>query len=273
LTPAETAKALNMTVHDAAYEVYPALVDPLYSESGELAKSLYDIRKFNSPIPGMRWSHHCPLSTTARTFPKMVSTAPFLPPPRDGCLEKCFLFVNVTVNVTNFSGVKNTTLPMTTPAPEGYTGPTAYVFRSKEGDVLMQDLTYCDGAVGGLDNKSSVCLPRDECEELCAETEGCSSISVHRYLPHCYLHGISGPDDFPLREDHPDFDLVLDVPDRERFETVSYSVAINCTTMGPTMVYNVSIGPDSINRTLCEQFCSDYDCDQLQLKTWPNGTL
>merc|ERR1719487_2496722 len=39
------------------------------------------------------------------------------------------------------------------------------------------------------------------------------------------------------------------------------------------MVYNVSVGPESINRTLCEEFCSLHDCDQMQIRTFPNGTI
>merc|ERR1719305_2005069 len=103
----------------------------------------------------MTWKHYCPMYTTSRTFPKMVSTAPFLPPGKDGCTAKCFRFVNLTHNVTvNASPVNltmvnmtNITPFMTTPPPEGYTGPTAYIFRSENGDVLMQEPTYCDGAV------------------------------------------------------------------------------------------------------------------------------
>merc|ERR1719305_400928 len=42
---------------------------------------------------------------------------------------------------------------------------------------------------------------------------------------------------------------------------------------GPVMAYNVSVGAESINRTLCEQFCSANDCDLMQIRTFPNGTI
>ena len=35
---------------------------------------------------------------------------------------------------------------------------------------------------------NALCLPREECERLCLETPGCTSIDMHRYLPRCYLN-------------------------------------------------------------------------------------
>merc|ERR1719253_560252 len=35
----------------------------------------------------------------------------------------------------------------------------------------------------------AICAPREACEEMCDQNPECTHVTVHRSLPHCFLHG------------------------------------------------------------------------------------
>ena len=49
---------------------------------------------------------------------------------------------------------------------------------------------WCSGNSADYTVQTDVlCLPREDCEKLCAGDERCLSFDMHRNLPRCYLNG------------------------------------------------------------------------------------
>jgi hypothetical protein len=45
-----------------------------------------------------------------------------------------------------------------------------------------------------LPDSDALCLPREECEELCTSLAGCMGIDMHKRLPRCYLNAVCDPE-------------------------------------------------------------------------------
>merc|ERR1719353_2235783 len=259
---------------------YPAHAVPLFERDAMLAKALYDIRKFKQPLPEMRFAHSCPQRGGFRTHSFMASLGPLLPMDghRDLCSSKCAFLTTTTTTTTtshNLSNASNETVVME-PRPE-YVW-TAQIRSTPERDFFAQDLDFCfaDPGVTSPNYTYSVCLPREDCEELCAETEGCAYVTMARAGFHCFLHGgdcgnFSCPVDYTL-----EYDLLVKDPGLvEAFDTRSFEGQWNCSweeTIYPDAADGTNL--TNLTREACEALCTALDCTEIHVAVHPgNGSL
>jgi hypothetical protein len=184
---------------------------------------VYDVRTFHTPLPELSWAHKCDVKTTFVVTDSSENKycqynnipAPYNALPKvveNTCFRKCSMLTNVTqeFEVRTFNRDENgTRLPAIN---------DTVVFETRFIDLRFENRKYLGtdtitvprggvydpvGAMAGPSGEfiwcsgyseeftgdtNALCLPREECEELCAATEGCDSIDMHEYLPRCYLN-------------------------------------------------------------------------------------